>query len=83
MRNWPDIKILKEQMRVKAYLCQEVWKAGEMLKWELVQLWIPAEEALSETAYSSCCLPFWRTLLTQTKYINHNKNHTHTLWLPV
>lgn len=34
-----------------------------------------AEEALSETVYSRCCSALWRTLLIQTDYINHDKNH--------
>lgn len=51
-----------------------LWKFSELLKWELVQLWIPAEEALSETVYRSCSLALWRKLLIQTDYINHDKN---------
>lgn len=34
-----------------------------------------AEEALSETVYSRRCSALWRTLLIQTDYINHDKNH--------
>ena len=58
---------------MKAYPCQDspsaLWKGRALFRSEFVQLYHPAEEALSERVYNSWCLALRRTLLIQTDYL--------------